>query len=322
MTHQKELAHELGLNQCLGIIDDFAETIQDWGVPARINFTGGDPLLKDGVLDLIKHSRNQGLEVGILGNPDTLTPEIARELRDLGLYGYQISIDGMENTHDALRGKNGAYKEAIEAIRLLNDVGIRSIVMFTLSRANANELVDVIRLVDREEVSVFDFARLVPVGSGSQMKEQMLHPLEYRALLLLVLEEYKRLKESGTKTRYGRKENLWSLLYHELGLGKLPAGDTETIFSGCAIGSRILTILADGTVLACRRLLVPIGKVPDQKIREIFIDSKEHNRMRRVEDMKKCGRCNLLQSCRGCPAVSYGVHGDYLADDPQCWKEV
>lgn len=321
-TYKEELENEMDLDGCFRVVDEFDDTVNDWGVPGRINFTGGDPLLKEGVFDLIERSKSRGITVGILGNPDTLTPETARKLKDLGLYRYQVSIDGMEETHDTLRGKKGAFKEAIDAIHLLNEVGISSVVMFTLSRANAHELLDVIRLADRESVSIFDFARLVPVGRGVHMKDEMLDPLEYHELLLRVLEEYKRLKDSGTRTRYGRKENLWSLLYDELGLGRVSSSDNETIFSGCAMGCSIVTLLADGTVLACRRLPVPIGKVPDQTIREIFISSPEHNRIRRVEDMKKCGRCDLLQYCRGCPAVAYGVHGDYLAEDPQCWKVV
>lgn len=321
-TYEDELRSEMDLDGCHRVVDEFADMVDDWGVPGRINFTGGDPLLKEGVFELIKHSRERGVTTGILGNPDTLSPEIAERLRDLGLYRYQVSIDGMEETHDTLRGRKAAFTEAIEAIRLLNDVGIPSVVMFTLSKANAHELIDVIRLVDQERVHIFDFARLVPVGRGAEMKSEMLDPLEYRALLLEVLEEYRRLKNSGTKTRYGRKENLWSLLYEELGLRRAGSSDDHTIFSGCAVGSSMITLLADGTVLACRRLPVPIGKLPDQTLREIFISSSEHNRMRQVEDMDKCRGCDLMQYCRGCPAVAYGVHGDYLAEDPQCWKVV
>jgi radical SAM protein with 4Fe4S-binding SPASM domain len=81
-----------------------------------------------------------------------------------------------------------------------------------------------------------------------------------------------------------------------------------------------MTILADGTVLACRRLQIKIGNVPDQLLREIFISSKNHRRMRACERMEKCGKCRLLPYCRGCMAVAYGAKGDFLAGDPQCWK--
>lgn len=44
--------------------------------------------------------------------------------------------------------------------------------------------------------------------------------------------------------------------------------------------------------------------------------------MRAVEKMEKCGNCELLYYCRGCPAVAYGASGNYYGADPQCWKEV
>ncbi|MEA3432055.1 MAG: SPASM domain-containing protein [candidate division WOR-3 bacterium] len=149
----------------------------------------------------------------------------------------------------------------------------------------------------------------------------MLKPQEYRALLLRVLEEYKRLKEEGCRTYFGRKDNLWELLYQELGLLK-PLPENDLIYLGCGICANGPTILADGTVYACRRLPVKIGKVPEQSMREIFINSPECNKMRQIEKMEKCSKCELLRFCRGCPAVAYATYGSYYAPDPQCWKEV
>lgn len=81
-----------------------------------------------------------------------------------------------------------------------------------------------------------------------------------------------------------------------------------------------LSILENGTVLACRRLPIPIGKVPHQRIRDIFILSRKLNEMRRIERLEKCKDCELLLYCRGCRAVTYGITGDYFKPDPQCWK--
>jgi len=321
-TYERELKGELIYEDCCKIIDDFSDTFDNWGMPTRISFTGGDPLLREDIFDLIAHARGKGIGVGILGNPNHLDYETAKRLKDLGVSRYQVSIDGLEETHDRLRGRKGLFRDTIRAIHVLEDVGIPSVVMFTLSRENADELIGVIRTVAKEGVSIFDFARIVPIGAGKQLREQMLTPNEYRELLLKVLEEYRCLQENGCRTYFGRKDHLWRLLYQEVGLLKPLPKDKETIYNGCGIGSSILTVLADGTVYACRRLAVEIGKVPEQSIRDIFINSSEHNKMRRVEKMQKCGKCELIQFCRGCPAVAYGTYGDYMAPDPQCWKEV
>lgn len=321
-TYERELTNELSYEDCCKIIDDFQATFDNWGMPTRISFTGGDPLLREDIYDLIAYAQKKGIGIGILGNPNHLDYETAKRLKDLGVSRYQVSIDGLEETHDRLRRRKGLFKDTIRAIHVLEDAGIPSVVMFTLSRENANELIEVIHRVVKEGVSIFDFARVVPIGAGEQLRGQMLTPQEYRKLLLEVLEEYKCLQENGYHTYFGRKDHLWRLLYQELGLLKPLPKDKETIYNGCGIGSSILTVLADGTVYACRRLPVEIGKVPEQSIKDIFITSLEHNKMRQVERMQKCSKCELLQFCRGCPAVSYATYGDYMSPDPQCWKEV
>lgn len=321
-TYKNELENELNFEDCLGLLDNFIQTTKEWKMRGSIHFTGGDPLLKQEILDLVKYASGNGLLVGILGNPNLLTYDTADKLKEAGLVRYQVSIDGLERTHDRLRGRKDLFQDTLRTIRVLNEVGIRSVVMFTLSKVNAGELIDVIRLVSKEKVSAFDFARLVPIGSGSQLREQMLSSQEYRSLLLNVLEEYMNLQEEGSQTRFGRKEHLWKLLYYELGLFKPQQSEQDLIYDGCAIGNRTLSVLADGTVYACRRLPVPVGKIPEESIREVFINSEELNKMRRVEEMEKCGHCELLNYCRGCPAVAYGVFENYHAGDPQCWKEV
>jgi radical SAM protein with 4Fe4S-binding SPASM domain len=326
---QREIQNELEHQDCIRVMDDFSEVCDRWRMPMQISFSGGDPLLRPDLYDLIAYARAKGIRVTIMGNPILLTRQVARKLKQLGIFAYQVSIDGLEETHDGLRGRPGLFGETLRAIRLLKEEGIRSYAMFTLSQRNAHDLIEVIRLVAREGVAGFDFARLVPVGSGRALESEMLAPLEYRDLLLNVHEEYQRLADNGCQTRFGRKEHLWNLLYRELGLIEAPP-PADLIVGGCnsgrsaaalAIGYVTLTILADGTVLSCRRLPISIGKVPEQSILEIFTRSEALNELRQIELMEKCGQCELLHSCRGCPAVAYAVHGSYFAPDPQCWKD-
>lgn len=195
-------------------------------------------------------------------------------------------------------------------------------IMFTVSNYNKDDLIPVINLVAKEKVTVFDFARLVPIGNATQLRELLLTPKEYRTLLIQVLKEYLKLKEKGCSTFFWRKDNLWKLLYQELGLLPSNGKQKKIIVTGCNVGISSLTILADGTIYPCRRLPIKIGKVTEQSMREIFINSRELNELREVEKMEKCGKCDLLPYCRGCPAVAYAVNGSYFSLDPQCWKEI
>lgn len=320
-SYESELENELPYGDCLRVLNDFLDTTKAWEARGSIHFTGGDPLLKPEILSLVDYATKSGLSVGILGNPNLLTPEAARRFKEIGLVRYQVSIDGMKKTHDELRGREGLFQETVEAIRLLRNASIRSVVMFTVSRVNMGELIDVIRLVAKEGVSAFDFARLVPIGKGTQLQNQMLTPSDYRDLLLEVHREYIKLQEEGYQTRFGRKDHLWKLLYYEMGLFRKPKFEVpHLVYDGCAIGNRTISVLADGTAYACRRLPIKIGQVPEESIREIFIESEELNKMREIEKMEKCGECELSNYCRGCPAVAYGATKNYYSADPQCWK--
>lgn len=316
-----EREKELPLETCLKIIDDFHKMILTLNVSGRINFTGGDPLIKQGIYKLIEYAAQKNIVVGILGNPELLDYPTALKLKELGVIRYQISIDGLEETHDALRSP-GSFKRSLEALRVLNQVRIPSVVMFTLSKFNAKDLIPIIRLVAKENVYLFDFARLVPIGSGKDLKNEMLEPLEYREILLHVLEEYRRLQEKGVRTIFGRKEHLWKLLYTELGLWRpFPTKKEKIIYNGCSVGINLLTILSDGTVYSCRRVPIPIGKVPEQSLLEIFLNSEGLNTLRQEEKIEVCNQCELWQFCRGCRGVAFGTFGSYFAPDPQCWKD-
>jgi len=322
-TYDSELNNPLTLEQCKTVIDDFDEMLSNVELKGRINFTGGDPLLREDFFQILEYanSKKNISALCVLGNPYHINEKTAKKLKKLGVSKYQISIDGLETTHDYFR-KPGSFKESLRAFRVLKKVGIKTICMFTLSKKNAADLIPVIELVAKEGINIFAFSRLCAVGTGKKLKNEVLTPLEYKELLYNVLEKFRVLEEQDCRTKFTRKDNLWTLLYQDLGLLPPLPKNKKTIYRGCGIGMSIMCVLADGTVYACRRFPSPVGKVPEQKLWDIFTKSKQLNEYRKYEKMEKCSKCDLLQFCRGCPAVSYGAYGSYFAPDPQCWKEV
>jgi len=318
-TYVSELENELDTRSCFRVIDDFADRFSSHCRDLRINFTGGDPLLKERFFDLVKYASCRGIQVGILGNPNLVTLKVARQLKEAGVLRYQVSIDGLAATHDRLRGKEGLFQKTISSLRVLKSAGLTTIVMFTLSKVNKKDLVPLILFLSKQPVDIFGFARLVPIGGGKQMIQDLLSPIEYRNLLMEVFNVYLDLRKNSSAF-LGRKDSLWNLLYYQLGLLNFVKTDDKMIRRGCSIGWRILTILADGTVYSCRRLPIKIGRVPQQSLWDIFLKSRKHNFLRKTNLLEKCSSCDLYSYCRGCPAVAYGVSGNYFAADPQCWK--
>lgn len=315
----------LSLEDCKKVVNDFKSLLERWNCNGRIHFTGGDPLLYPYFFDLLSYVRFQipELIIGILGNPELLTEEVIEKLQEQKVYSYQMSLDGLRETHDYFRYV-GSFEKTLEKIKLLKKYEMRTVIMNTVSRANMNEIPSLIDLVAEEiGVELFGFHRFVPVGNGKSIKEAaFISLLEFRDFLYRLNEKYQ--EHNGTYTFFGGGEPLWILMEWEKNTFQKPPeiGNSDLLWSGCSIGCSELCILESGTVLACRRLAIPIGKVPNQKIRDIFILSEKLNKMRKVEKLEKCKDCELLPFCRGCRAMVYAMKGDYFASDPQCWKSI
>ena len=321
-TYESELKNELPLDKVKGIFDDYERALLRWDANGHIAFTGGDPLLRGDLFDILAYA--SGLKrlksLQILGNPYHITETVARRLFENGVRLYQISIDGMEETHDYLRIP-GSYKESIRALKILKKAGIDTAIMFTLSQKNRDDLLDVIHLADEIGVSSFTFARLSSIGHGSTLDEEKMSPVGFRNIYLSALKEYDKIMKKNAEIIFPKKDHLWVPLFWELGHLSEREIQEKTILK-CGMGERHLTILSDGTAVACRRLPVPLGKLPEQKISELFMQSEFLNKVRNLENFEKCGRCRFAPLCLGCPAVANGQFGSAFAPDPQCWLEV
>jgi len=326
--YEREMSDPLTTRECVEVIDDFVAMLARLSkehainLKPRINFTGGDPLLREDFYALLGYAGTYKIAVGILGNSYLIDATSARKLAAHGVSRYQLSLDGLEETHDALR-RPGSFRDTLRALDVLRAAGIHENVMFTLSKRNADDLIPVMRLVAQKEVRRFDFARLAAIGNARADTFETFTPEEYREILLAVHTEMRRLAESGAVTRFGFKDPLWNLLRYELDDYRLDAhcaGDTRKIFDGCRAGHTFLTLLADGTVYACRRFVSPLGNVRSDDLYDLFRHAPLLNRLRNVEYFHKCRVCELRQYCRGCPAVAAGAHaGSCLSPDPQCW---
>lgn len=322
--YEQERKNELSLQDCKKVLDDFENLINRWKVKGSIFFSGGDPLLRKDFFDILEYAQKKGLyQMGVMGNSYHLDKPTALALKRCGVSVYQISLDGLKETHDYFR-KPGSFDDALRGYKVLKEAGINPTCMFTVSKKNMNELLDVIDLVADIGLSAFDFDRLVPVGNGKNLADDMIPAEEYRDLLIRVEEKYHNLEQKGCRTQFGHKDNMWTVLRNEQGmtekLPELPSGCC--VHMGCLIGWEGVSIISDGSVMACRRLPILIGKVPEQSLADIFIESPQLNELRKINDIEKCGKCELLSNCRGCRAIAYGAsNGNYFAKDPQCWKK-
>ena len=280
--------------------------------------TGGDPILHPDFWRLLELLKTDSIPFTILGNPFHLNDEVCKRLKECGCEKYQLSLDGMRETHDWFR-KPGSFDCTLEKIACIKKAGIRSVIMTTVSGTNIQEVPDIIDTVVKYGVDVFAFARYCP---ASEEKDTGMTPQEYQNLLAVCDEKFKAYEAAGCQTYFNKKDHLWTLYEYETGAFKIP-DDVEggMIYGGCNCGSCHLTILPTGDVYACRRVQNSrVGNVFDDRLADVWVCEMEG--YRDYTKFKKCAKCELLAFCRGCPAVASGAHGDFYEADPQCWKEV
>ncbi len=322
---------DLNFKDVVRTLESFMNCCTKLDVKPSIAFTGGDPLLREdffSILDATNREANRKhfgeINIDVMGNPFHLNTESAKKLKDGGVKRYQISIDGMRKKHDTIRMK-GSFDKSLIAVDVLKRAGIKVHVMFTLSKFNVDDFFPLVRLLVAREVDAFAFARLVrpELMPINDYKKISFSPPEYRDFLLKTHNLYKELTDQGYKTKFPLKDHLWKLFLYEQKIFS-PSIDSreDVIYSGCGLGIANFSILSDGTVYACRRFPSPIGKVPEEELIDIFMDSAQLNYYRQIKNLVKCRKCELLSYCRGCGAVAYGYSGSFFDPDPQCWKIV
>ena len=297
-------------NNCL----DFCET---YGRTPYFYLTGGDPILHPDFWKLLGLFRENNVKFTIMGNPFHLNDDVCKKLKEYGCEKYQMSIDGIRETHDWFR-KPGSYDCTLEKIGSLNRAGIRSVIMTTVSKTNRNEVPGIIDAVVNTGVNIFSFSRYVP--SGGDLDASMTAQ-EYRESLSDIDAKFKYYEAQDCKTYFNRKDHLWTLYQYETGEIKIPEYAQEgMIYNGCNCGNCHITILPTGDIYACRRVAQSkVGNVFKDRLAKVWVGSLDN--YREYDNFSKCSKCELLAWCRGCPAVAKGTSGSFYAADPQCWKE-
>ncbi|MBU2025478.1 MAG: radical SAM protein [Patescibacteria group bacterium] len=321
-TYQKELRNQLSTQECFKVIRKITafrkklEKHLNQPIIISINFTGGDPLLRPDFFDILNYARPRVAIMRILGNSYHVDKKTAQKLFQSGIKVYQVSLDGLEKTHDFLR-KKGSFKDAFRALKIIRRAGIRDTVMMTISPFNSKELLPLVDLLAQEQVSNFSFARIVNFGNAKKITSRFT-PLEYRQLLLNYFWRRLKFRRENKKTQLHLKDHLFKLLFYELKI-KQPYFNPG-IISGCEAVRKILSILSDGTIYACRRFAYNLGNVLEDDLFQVY-QSKKAQHYLDFDNFVKCRSCPLKNICRGCPAVSWGEKNSAFAPDPQCWRK-
>jgi selenobiotic family peptide radical SAM maturase len=272
-------------------------------VHGQITFTGGNPLLYPDFEALYRAAAERGFTTAILGNPSS-REEMERIAAIQPPAFFQVSLEGLESHNDYMRG-NGHFQRTLAFLELLRSLNIYTMVMLTLTRENMDQVLPLAKRL-RNRADQFTFNRLSLVGEGANLV--MADPKAYRDFLV----EY--IHAAKDNPVLGLKDNLINILLDK---------EQQPVFGGCTghgcgAAFNFLTILADGSVHACRKFPSPLGNILKQSLGDIYF-SETAQKYR--EGPGPCRSCRLRSVCRGCLAVTYSLGLNIFSEkDPYCFS--
>ncbi|MBK8256951.1 MAG: radical SAM protein [Polyangiaceae bacterium] len=281
--------------------------------------SGGEPLLRPDILDIIEYATSQNLRVDVATNGVVLTDRVRRGLRDLPIFQVQVSIDGIGSTHDRFRGRIGAFEAACTTVRTLRSEGIGVSLSTTATSENIDQLDELIDLAVSLGCRGYKAIPFIAAGRGREHENQ----------LRLTADGLRRLGQTLVR----RQQELLGILaiatdggFPFLWNSSKPsdAYDPSDDTMGCSAGYDTISIGADGTAYPCPFLeTLPLGNVVTTPIQEIWARAPVLHALRNLTKSafdEPCRSCTYApEMCHGgCRAAALLAHGSLVAPDPTC----
>ena len=305
---------DLTTAEAQSLIEQLAELGRRQGQPPVLVFSGGEPLCRAELFDLMASARQQGIIVALATNGTLIDSDKAQQIHDSGIARVSVSLDGADAaTHDQMRQIPGAFERAIEGVRHLRECGVAFQINATLTRQNARQLGQVYELAQSLGSVALHIFMLVPVGCGQVLAAtDMLSPSEYEQTLRRIhtLEGQGPMQIRVTcGPHYERVKRQMRNEY--------PVANPQS--KGCLAGLGVLFVNHRGDVYPCGYLPLYCGNILQTTLAQIWDENKDLARVRDTEALEgKCGRCGYKRICGGCRARAFGTSGDYMAEEPFC----
>ena len=170
---------ELGTEECFRVIDEIAAFAPE----CLTILTGGEPLLRRDILEIVRRAAERGLWVVVGTNGVRITENVARRLAEAGARGLSLSLDALDpDRHDRFRKVRGAWRNTVEGAEILNRTGLPFIVQTTAGSHNLGELDAIADFAhDRLAAKVWNLYFLVPTGRGQFVSD--ITPAQYDEVL-------------------------------------------------------------------------------------------------------------------------------------------
>ncbi|MBI4657092.1 MAG: radical SAM protein [Elusimicrobia bacterium] len=258
-----------------------------------VSFTGGEPLLREDLAELVKHAKSLNMWTNLITNGTLLSEEKAAELKAAGLDSGQVSIEaGNPAIHDQVVRKKGAFEKAAEGITNLMKAGIRVHTNTTISGLNKNFLFDILNFVKDAGLDKFSMNMMMPVGSAKENFSGTF--VSYSEIGPLVEGIRKKAVEDGLEFMWYSPTPVCIFNPISKGLGN----------KGCAALDGLLSIAPNGDILPCSSYRKSMGNMLESagNFEDLWKSGPFKYFQNKEFAHEICKKCEHIAHCNGaCP---------------------
>lgn len=296
------------------------DSIASFSKPVII-LTGGEPLMRSDIFDIIAYGRKSGLRMAMSPNGHSITEERAKLMKDAGIQMISISLDGStREVHDDFRGQEGSFEGTMRGIETARKYGIDFQINSSFAKRNQDEAPRLLQMAKDLGAKAWFMFMIVPTGRGENIMGELVSNEDYDRMLYWFYSEQKKneiFMRAVCAPHYFRiqrqKAKEENTTIENRGSGFRAAT------KGCLAGQTFVFISRVGDVYPCGYFPVKAGNVRDTSFEKIWNESKLFKDLRNWDAYKgRCGVCEYKALCGGCRARALAVHGDYMAEEPYC----
>ena len=286
--------------------------------------TGGDPLKRKDLFDLIRHAVGQGIQVALTPSATPLaTSEAFQQARDAGVRRLGISLDGVDaQTHDAFRGWEGSFARTMEMLKNARELNLAVQINTSITRRNVHQVDAIAELLAGQGIAMWSVFFLIPVGRGKE--EQRISGQEYEQVFEK-LWHHARNQPYSVKTTEAPHYRRYVLQQGGDPLAG-PEGSDDAASRrghraplGVGDGKGVMFISHNGDIFPAGFLPLCCGRFPKDSVVDVYQNHPIFQALRDPDRFKgRCGLCEYRYVCGGSRSRAYAVTGDYLETEPDC----
>lgn len=314
-SRTKELSTEEAL--------DLVQQMADVGIK-EVTLIGGEAFLRSDWLEIAAAINRAGMLCSMTTGGFGVSLETAQRMKVAGIATVSVSVDGLETTHDRLRGKKGSWQHAFRTMSHLRQVGIAFGCNTQINRLSASEFPCIYEHIRDAGARAWQIQLTVPMGHAVDHAELLLQPHELLDVYPMVARVARRAAEEGVRLQPGNNIGYYGP-YERLLRG---GGDEWGFWQGCAAGLSTLGIEADGAIKGCPSLPTTAytgGNIRDRSLHEI-VERTDELRFNLTAGTPQgtdhlwgfCKTCEFAELCRGGCTWTAHVFFDRRGNNPYC----